>query len=107
VVQISTPGRQDQWLHTTAPQQAPKGGRVERFSVQDEVLNTAEKAVAVVGQIPCDLRLVVAVAVVRIELLTISWIRHRYMETPRITAAGQVGLGGALVFVTGLLIGFS
>jgi hypothetical protein len=26
--------------------------------------------------------LVVAVAVVLIELLTIRWIRHRYMETP-------------------------
>jgi hypothetical protein len=25
--------RQDQWLHATAPQQAPKGGGVERVSV--------------------------------------------------------------------------
>ena len=51
--------------------------------------------------------MIVAVAVVLIELLTISWIRHRYMETPPLTAAVQVGLGGALVFVTGLLIGSS
>ena len=51
--------------------------------------------------------LIVAVAVVVIELLTISWIRHRYMETPPLTAAVQVGLGGALVFLTGLLIGSS
>ena len=28
-VQIWTPGRQDQWLHATASQQAPKGGSVE------------------------------------------------------------------------------
>lgn len=51
--------------------------------------------------------LVVAGAVVVIELLTISWIRHRYMETPPLTAAVQVGLGGVLVFLTGLLIGSS
>jgi rubrerythrin len=51
--------------------------------------------------------LFVAVAVVLIELLAISWIRHRYMDTPPLTAAVQVGLGGALVFVTGLLIGSS
>lgn len=51
--------------------------------------------------------LVVATAVVLIELLAIAWIRHRYMETPPFTAAVQVGLGGALVFATGLLIGSS
>jgi len=51
--------------------------------------------------------LFVAVAVVLIELLAISWIRHRYMDTPPLTAAVQVGLGGVLVFVTGLLIGSS
>jgi rubrerythrin len=48
-----------------------------------------------------------AVAVVVAELATISWIRHRYMETPPLSAALQVGLGGALVFVTGILIGSS
>jgi erythrin-vacuolar iron transport family protein len=46
-----------------------------------------------------------AVVVVLIELGIISWIRHRYMETPTFSAALQVGLGGALVFVTGMLIG--
>jgi len=51
--------------------------------------------------------LVVATAVVLIELLAIAWIRHRYMDTPPLTAAIQVGLGGALVFATGLLIGSS
>jgi len=51
--------------------------------------------------------LVVATAVVLIELLAIAWIRHRYMDKPPLTAAIQVGLGGALVFATGLLIGSS
>ena len=46
-----------------------------------------------------------AVLVVVIELGIISWIRHRYMETPALYAALQVGLGGILVFVTGVLIG--
>ena len=49
----------------------------------------------------------VAIAVVLVELGTITWIRHRYMDTPIPSAALQVGLGGALVFVTGILIGSS
>ena len=48
-----------------------------------------------------------AIAVVAIELAAISWIRHRYMETPVWSAAMQVGLGGALAFLTGVLIGSS
>jgi erythrin-vacuolar iron transport family protein len=48
-----------------------------------------------------------AIAVVVAELAAISWIRHRYMETPPLAAALQVGLGGALVFLTGILIGSS
>jgi erythrin-vacuolar iron transport family protein len=46
-------------------------------------------------------------AVVLAELGVITWIRRRYMDTPWITAALQVGLGGALVFITGVLIGSS
>jgi rubrerythrin len=46
-----------------------------------------------------------AMLVVVIELGIISWIRHRYMETPALAAALQVGLGGILVFITGVLIG--
>jgi rubrerythrin len=49
----------------------------------------------------------VAVMVVLVELAVISWIRHRYMETPIFSAALQVGLGGVLVFITGVLIGSS
>ena len=46
-----------------------------------------------------------AVAVVGVELAAISYIRHRYMDTPILSAAFQVVLGGALVFLTGILIG--
>ena len=48
-----------------------------------------------------------AIAVVIAELAVITWVRHRYMETPPLSAALQVGLGGALVFLTGILIGSS
>jgi erythrin-vacuolar iron transport family protein len=48
-----------------------------------------------------------AIAVVVAELGIITWVRHRYMETPPLSAALQVGLGGALVFLTGILIGSS
>ena len=46
-----------------------------------------------------------AVAVVLVELGIITWIRNHYMDTPPLSAAIQVGLGGALVFATGVLIG--
>lgn len=49
----------------------------------------------------------VAVAVVVVELGLIAWIRNRYMDTPPLSAALQVGLGGILVFATGVLIGSS
>jgi rubrerythrin len=48
-----------------------------------------------------------AVAVVIVELAVITWIRKRYMDTPVWSAALQVGLGGALVFTAGILIGSS
>lgn len=51
--------------------------------------------------------MLIAFAVVIVELATITWIRHRYMDTPTLSAALQVGMGGALVFVTGVLIGSS
>jgi rubrerythrin len=51
--------------------------------------------------------LTAAIAVVVVELGVITWIRNRYMETPPLSAALQVGLGGALVFATGILIGSS
>jgi rubrerythrin len=47
----------------------------------------------------------IAVAVVLVELGVITWVRHRVMETPALSAAVQVALGGAIVFLTGVLIG--
>lgn len=49
----------------------------------------------------------VAVCVVAVELGVISYIRHRYMDTPFLHAAFQVIVGGVLVFLTGWLIGSS
>ncbi len=49
----------------------------------------------------------IAICVVLVELGIISWIRHRFMDTPWASALFQVALGGALVFVAGILIGNS
>jgi erythrin-vacuolar iron transport family protein len=46
-----------------------------------------------------------AVIVVACELGAISYIRHRYMDTPFLSAAFQVVVGGVVVFVAGVLIG--
>lgn len=51
------------------------------------------------------LALGIAIAVVIVELSVITWVRHRFMETPTLSAALQVALGGAVVFGTGILIG--
>jgi rubrerythrin len=51
--------------------------------------------------------LIIAFVVVLSELGVITWVRHRYMNTPAASAAIQVAFGGALVFITGVLIGRS
>jgi rubrerythrin len=51
------------------------------------------------------LAMTIAFFVVLLELGVITWVRHRFMETPSLSAAVQVGFGGALVFLTGILIG--
>jgi rubrerythrin len=48
---------------------------------------------------------VLAVIVVVVELVAISFIRYRYMDTPFLSAAFQVVVGGTLVFLAGILIG--
>jgi rubrerythrin len=48
-----------------------------------------------------------AVAVVVVELTAISYIRHRFMDTPFLQATFQVVVGGVLVFLAGILIGSS
>jgi rubrerythrin len=58
--------------------------------------------------IPTFVTAMTAVAVVvLIELGVISWVRHRYMDTPPLAAGLQVFVGGMLVFITGVLIGSS
>lgn len=49
----------------------------------------------------------VAIIVVAVELGVISFVRHKYMDTPFLQAAFQVVVGGVLVFITGILIGSS
>jgi rubrerythrin len=49
----------------------------------------------------------IAVGVVLVELSVISWIRHKFMDTPLVSAMLQILLGGALVFLAGILIGKS
>lgn len=51
--------------------------------------------------------LTVAIIVIVIELLTIAWIRHRYMDTDLVKAVFQVVVGGVIVFIAGILIGGS
>ena len=47
----------------------------------------------------------IAIAFVFVELWAITWIQHRYMETPWGRAMFQVVLGGSLVLAAGVLIG--
>jgi erythrin-vacuolar iron transport family protein len=45
------------------------------------------------------------VAIVVVKLAVIEWVRHRYMDTPLLSAAFQVIVGGVLVFIVGIVIG--
>jgi hypothetical protein len=47
----------------------------------------------------------IAGGVVVIELATIAWIQWRYMDTPPLSAAAKVMLGGGLVLAAGIAIG--
>jgi rubrerythrin len=49
----------------------------------------------------------IAGGVVLVELGVISWVRHKYMDSPWSSVVIQVVLGGLLVFGVGLLIGNS
>ncbi len=50
---------------------------------------------------------VIACIVVVIELAVIAWIQWRFMDTPPLSAAAKVMLGGGLVLAAGVLIGSS
>lgn len=47
----------------------------------------------------------IAIVVVVIELLLITWIQNRFLDTPWGRAMFQVVLGGSLVFAAGIIIG--
>jgi rubrerythrin len=49
----------------------------------------------------------VAMMVVAVELVVISYVRHRYMDTSLVSSTIQVMVGGALVFGVGIWIGSS
>ena len=51
--------------------------------------------------------LIVASVVVGAELITIAYIRKRYMDTPFLSVAFQVIVGGLIVLAAGILIGKS
>src|SRR6202035_6011335 len=51
--------------------------------------------------------LTAAIIVVLVELLTIAWIRHKYMDTSLPKAVFQIVIGGIVVFIAGVLIGGS
>jgi rubrerythrin len=52
-----------------------------------------------------NIAMTIAVVIVAIELAIIAWVRHRYMDTPLLSAMFQVVVGGVLVFIVGILIG--
>lgn len=47
----------------------------------------------------------IAFAVVVLELAIVTWIQHKYMETPWVKALLQIVVGGVLVLGAGILIG--
>ena len=48
---------------------------------------------------------IVAIIIVFIELAVITYVQHKYMETPWMKASLQILFGGALVLAVGILIG--
>lgn len=54
-----------------------------------------------------EVALGLAMVVVLVELIAIAWIRNRFMDTPFLRASFQVILGGAIVFIAGIVIGSS
>jgi rubrerythrin len=50
---------------------------------------------------------IISVIVVAIELAAIAYIRMRFMDTPFLQATFQIVIGGALVFIAGIVIGSS
>jgi rubrerythrin len=53
------------------------------------------------------LAMTAAIIIVAAELAIISYVRHRFMDTPLVSSTVQVDVGGVLVFACGVLIGSS
>jgi len=53
------------------------------------------------------LAILVAMIVVAVELVAISYVRHRFMDTPLFSSALQVAVVGSVVFAVGIWIGSS
>ena len=51
--------------------------------------------------------LTVAVLVVAVELMVISYVRHRFMDTPLLSSLMQVSVSGTIVFLIAIWIGSS
>jgi len=49
----------------------------------------------------------IAIIVVAIELVVIAYVRHKYLETPFVSATLQIIVGGVIVLAAGILIGRS
>jgi VIT1/CCC1 family predicted Fe2+/Mn2+ transporter len=49
--------------------------------------------------------LLLAYAIVSVELFSIAWVRKRYLNVPLGNSLVQVTLGGAIVAATGFLVG--
>ncbi len=50
---------------------------------------------------------IIAIIVVAIELVVIAYVRHKYLETPFVSATLQIIVGGVIVLAAGILIGRS
>jgi hypothetical protein len=82
---------------------------VKRFTdlSEQEVLVLAVTSEDEDGRIYRRRQVAIAEVAVAVELAVISRIRHRDMDSPLLEAAFQVMVGGALVFLAGILIGNS
>ena len=52
-----------------------------------------------------SLAMTISMIVVCVELIVITFVRHRYMQTSLARTAAQVFIGGVIVFLAGIIIG--
>jgi len=54
-----------------------------------------------------SIAVIIAIIVVAVELVVIAYVRHKYLETPFVSATLQIIVGGIIVLGAGILIGRS